>query len=127
MFFNLKEGIKNEQSKIVSENDTAVAFGSGLVNVFSTPSLVALMENTAYKSVENILPKGFSTVGIEINIKHKKATLPGQKVTCKSIVSKVDGKKIFFQILAFDKNGEIGIASHIRYIIDEKKFMDNLQ
>ncbi|MCK5823702.1 MAG: thioesterase family protein [Bacteroidales bacterium] len=127
MVFNIRNGIKNEQAKIVSENDTAAVFGSGLAKVFSTPSLVALMENTAYKSVENMLPHGFSTVGIEINIKHKKATLPGKQINCKSVITKVDGKKIFFQISAFDQHGEVGTASHIRYIIDDKKFMDNLK
>jgi predicted thioesterase len=127
MISNINKGIKNKCTKVVSENDTAAVFGSGLVKVFATPALVALMENTAFKSVEDILPEEFSTVGLEINVKHKKASLPGQKVTCKSVVSKVDGKKIFFKISAFDEQGEIGTATHIRYIIEVKKFIDNLK
>ena len=127
MIFNIKKDSKNELTKIVSENDTAAVFGSGLSKVFSTPALVALMEHTAYSSVEELLPEGFSTVGIEINVKHKKASLPGQKILCKSVISKVEGKKIFFQITAFDQQGEVGTATHIRYIIDVKKFMDNLK
>ncbi len=127
MNFNIKKGIKNELFKIVTDKDTADVFGSGLSKVFSTPSLVSLMEHTAYSSVEELLPDGFSTVGIEINVKHKKASLPGQKILCKSVITKVEGKKIFFQVSAFDQQGEVGIASHIRYIINNQEFMNNLR
>lgn len=127
MVYNIKTDIKQEITKIVADKDTADAFGSGLAKVFSTPALVALMENTAYKSVENLLPEGFSTVGIEINVKHKKASLPGQKITCQSIITKVEGNKIFFNISAFDEKGEVGTASHIRYIINIEDFMNNLK
>ena len=127
MICNIKEDIKNELTKIVSDNDTAFFYGSGLAKVFSTPALVSFMENTAYTSVEDLLPEGFSTVGIEFNVKHKKASLPGQRIICKSVITKVDGKKIFFQISAFDEQGEVGTATHIRYIINIEDFMNNLK
>ena len=124
---NIETGIKGHQTKIVEKKDTASQIGSGLAEVFATPAMIALMEQTAYKSIEDILPEEFSSVGIEINVKHIKASLPGAIITCKSEVTGVDGKKISFEITASDENGIIGTANHTRYIINSKEFMNKLK
>ncbi len=126
MEFDIKTGVQGHETRMVEKKDTAKHFGSGLAEVYATPSMIALMEYTAFKSVEAYLPKGFSTVGIQINVQHKKASLPGSIITCNSEVTKVDGKKIHFQITASDEQGEIGTAEHIRYIINSKDFMNKL-
>jgi predicted thioesterase len=74
MEFNIKEGMNSVNEIIVTENDTASKLGSGDLDVFSTPSMIALMENTSKNVVEELLPEGFSTVGTEVSIKHIKAT-----------------------------------------------------
>ncbi len=124
---NIKTGIKGHQTKIVEKKDTATQIGSGLAEVFATPSMIALMEQTAYKSIEDILPEGYSSVGIEINVKHLKASLPGAIITCKSEINKIDGKKVSFEIIASDENGIIGTANHTRYIINSKEFINKLK
>lgn len=121
------EGIVNILTMTVTEKDTAARYGSGLIDVFATPAMIGLMENTAQSSVSDLLPPGFITLGIEINVKHSKATPIGMKVTCKSILTKVDGKKLSFDIKAWDENAEIGSATHIRYIVDAEKFMEKLK
>jgi len=123
---NITVGLQGHQTKMVEKKDTAKHLGSGLAEVFATPALVALMELTAFASVEPFLTDGFSTVGIQINVQHKKASLPGAVITCKSDVSKVEGKKLFFTIKAWDEDGEIGSAEHIRYIINSEEFMKRL-
>jgi predicted thioesterase len=85
------------------------------------------MENTAYKSIEPYLPEGFSSVGIQVNVSHKKASLPGSIISCRSEITKVEGKKIFFSLTASDEKGEIGTGEHIRYIINSKEFMERLK
>lgn len=127
MEHTIKIGQTGVETKIVELSDTASALGSGLAEVFATPALVALMENVAYKSIEKDLPQGHSSVGIQINVKHNKASLPGTIITCESKVTAIDGKKVFFTIEASDSEGPIGSCEHIRYIIDSKQFMEKLK
>jgi len=127
MEFNIKSGIQGHETKIVEKKDTATSFGSGLAEVFATPAMIALMENTAYLSIDSLLPDGFSSVGISINVQHKRASLPGSIISCQSEVTKVEGKKIHFFIEAFDEEGEIGEAEHVRYIINSDDFMNRLK
>ncbi|MFA6201158.1 MAG: thioesterase family protein [Bacteroidales bacterium] len=126
MEINIPQAVKGEQIVFVNETNTAKAYGSGLIDVFATPAMVGLMENTAHTSIQEFLPQGMVTVGIEINVKHIKATPLGMKVTCNSILEKVEGKRFFFNIEAFDEVGKIGEANHIRYIVDAVKFVEKL-
>lgn len=114
------------QTFTVSAKDTAAVYGSGKLPVFATPALVALMENTAIQCLEGALEPNTDTVGIEINIKHTKATAVGQTVTCKATISEIDGRRIRFEIEAWDDKGAIGQAIHDRFIINPEKFMSKL-
>lgn len=127
MTINIKQNTTNKKELVVQKEHTAAAYGSGLVEVFATPAMVALMENTAHESVQTQLPKRFITVGMEINVQHKKPTPLGKKVWCQSELFKVDGKKLHFKISAYDENGEIGEAFHKRYILEKESFMRSLQ
>jgi fluoroacetyl-CoA thioesterase len=122
----LNPGIKGRKEIIVQTTDTAKAYGSGLVDVFATPAMVALMEVAASDSIQVLLPSGFVTVGTEVNIKHIKATALAKKVWAISELLTVEGKKLTFSIEAYDESGKIGFGRHTRYIVDEKKFMSEL-
>ncbi len=126
MEFNIPVGNRHSLEMTVKDMDTASHYGSGHIAVFATPAMVGFMEDTAQTCVQKYLPEGFITLGIEINVKHLKATPVGMKVFCESTLTAVDGKKLIFEIKAWDENGDIGIASHIRYIVDAKKFMEKL-
>lgn len=123
----LEAGLQGRQQKIVTRSDTAVAYGSGLVEVFATPAMIALMENTAHQSVQPYLPEGALTVGFEVNIRHLKATGIGDTVWAESILEAAEGKKLQFSVRAFDSSGEIGNGTHVRYIVQKEKFMDALK
>lgn len=127
MEINIPQGQKGEKEVLVNETNTAKAYGSGLIDVFATPAMIALMENTAHSSIQEFLPQGMVTVGIEINAKHIKATPIGKTVKCNSYLEKVDGKRLYFTIEAFDQEGKIGEANHIRYIVDALKFVEKLK
>jgi predicted thioesterase len=122
----LKEGISFTQTITVESKDTAKQWGSGNLEVFATPAMVGLMENTALKCIQEYMNEGQDTVGIEINTQHIKATKVSKKVTCTATITKVDGKKLFFEIKAEDEDAPIGNSKHIRYIIDTEKFLSRL-
>ncbi|MGD0712059.1 MAG: thioesterase family protein [Bacteroidales bacterium] len=126
MEFNIPLGIIGKQEMMVAEKDTAAHYGSGLIEVFATPAMVGFMEGTAQLSVQPCLPGGYITLGIEINVKHLKATPVGMKVFCESKLINVDGKKLTFEIKAWDEKGDIGTALHHRYIVEAAKFMEKL-
>lgn len=127
MEFKIEEGMNSTTETVVTENDTASKYGSGLLDVLSTPHMVALMENTSKNVVEGSLPDGFSTVGIEVSIKHLKATPVGMKVRCEAVLQKIDGKKLLFKVDAWDEKGKIGEGTHVRFIINMEAFMAKLK
>lgn len=124
MEFNLKKGVSSVKTMRVTENDTAIKMGSGLLNVYATPSMIALMENAANSSVIDDIPKGYTTVGIEMNVKHIKSSPIGANIKCRATLVKVDRKKLFFDVEASDDKGTIGKGSHVRYIVNSKDFME---
>jgi predicted thioesterase len=127
MDFKIPLGVKHKIEVKVTDDLSAKSFGSGLVNVFATPAMIALMEKTAMESILELLPKGYTTVGTEVNIKHLKATAIGKHVIAESYLKSANGNKIIFELHAFDEKGMIGIGTHTRVIIEEKSFMERLK
>lgn len=123
----LNIGIELIAEMAVTHKDTANAYGSGLVEVFATPAMVAFIEKTCLQLVEPYLDNEESTVGTEICVQHVKATAVNQIVWCKAQVVQVDGRKITFNVRAWDNNATIGSGTHTRYIINRTKFMEKLQ
>ena len=125
--FRIPTGIKHHKEVTVSGNDSACVFGSGEVNVFATPALIALLESTALESIAPHMPEGYTTVGSEVSLKHLKATPIGMKVTGETYLKSLSGRKLFFELHAWDEKGYIGIGTHTRVIVEEKGFMDKLK
>ncbi|MGF1638840.1 MAG: thioesterase family protein [Cyclobacteriaceae bacterium] len=119
-------GIKGTLSETVVFDKTAASVGSGLIEVYATPAMIALMENTANQLVQDYLGEGENTVGSEVNIKHVKPTPIGMQVSCEATVVAVEGRKITFEVKAWDEQGDIGLGVHTRFIINTEKFMQKL-
>src|SRR6056297_172625 len=126
MDIKLDIGLKHKKEKLVTKKDTALALGSGGVEVFSTPMMVALIENTCLELVDKELPEGFSTVGIHLNVSHIGATKVGKKVWAEVELLEQDRKKLAFKVEAFDEDKKIGEGIHERFIIDVEKFINKL-
>ena len=122
----MEAGIKNEKSLIVTEDLTASKVGSGLLPVYATPSMIALMENTGAESVQSYLAEGEGTVGVAVDIKHISATPVGMTVRCESLLKEVNGKKLVFEVNAYDEKGLIGTGIHKRAVINNETFMARL-
>ena len=122
----LKEGIKGYGEQVVGSKDTARAYGSGLVEVYATPAMIGLMENTAHLSMGGLLPEGCVSVGTLVNIEHLRATPLGEKVWCETVLEAIDGRKLLFSVAAFDAKGMIGKGIHERFVVNVEKFMSKL-
>lgn len=123
----IETGIKGHREQIVTPEMSAARVGSGLVDVFATPMLVALVEQTCYESVLPHLDEGKGTVGTLVNVSHVSATPIGKRVWCDSELVEVDRRRLVFTIKAYDDAGLIGEGTHERFVIDTAKFMDKLK
>ena len=123
----METGICGVQTIAVAEQQTAKHLGSGELAVFATPCMIALMENTAYRSVQPQLEPGQGTVGTLLNVKHLAATPVGMEVRCETKLIEVDRKRLVFEVKAFDACGLIGEGVHERFIVDNQRFMQKAQ
>ena len=115
-------GIKGRLEETVTSEMSAARVGSGLVEVFATPMMIALVEKTCNESVLPYLDEGQGTVGTLVNVAHTAATPIGMRVWCESELVEVDRRRLVFKVNAFDECGPIGEGSHERFIIDTAKF-----
>jgi len=120
-------GLTAELEHIVTDDDTASHWGSGLVPVFSTPALVGLMESAAVQALADHLPPGQTTVGGHIDVHHLAATRVGMKVRIKAELTAVEGRKLTFKVQAWDEVELIGEADHERFVVDEKRFIARVE
>jgi fluoroacetyl-CoA thioesterase len=127
MEFNLSIGLSSMESQRVTSNTTALHYGSGLIEVFATPAMIALMEKAALKAVNPKLPEGYTTVGVEVSVKHIKATPKGMKIKSEATLKEVNGNKLLFEVIAWDEEGEIGRGTHSRKIVEAEKFMSRFR
>lgn len=118
----LKAGIIKEITEKVTDKNTAKTMKSGELNVYATPAMIALMEQAAYTSVADELEEGQGSVGTLMNVKHISATPVGMEVTAKSELLEIDGRRLVFQVEAFDERGKIGEGEHERFIVNNVKF-----
>ena len=120
---SIEIGLKGRAEVTVVYENTAAAVGSGLVPVFATPSMIALMEQAAASSLLPYLDEGQGSVGIHLDVSHEAATPIGMKVWAESEVTEVNGKQIVFSVAAFDDAGLIGRGTHKRALITVDRFM----
>ena len=121
---NIEIGMKAEVSALVEREDTAAEVGSGSLLVYATPCMAALMEGAACQAIADALDDGLTTVGTELNLNHISATPVGLSVRAEAEVTAVDGKCISFTIHAYDEAGEIGNATHKRFIVNAERFLN---
>ena len=115
-------GIKGYKEITVTKELTAISVGSGDLEVYATPAMIALMEGTASESVKPELELGQGSVGTCIAIKHLAATPIGMRVRCESELVEVDGRRLVFNITAYDEKDKIGEGTHERFIVLNDKF-----
>ncbi|MBQ8836727.1 MAG: thioesterase family protein [Clostridia bacterium] len=116
-------GIKHTVTEVVTPDKTAEKVGSGLLPVYATPAMIALMEKCASECVAPYIEEGKSSVGTMLNVKHLSASPLGINITCTATLTEIDGRRLVFSLEASDEKGVIGEGTHERFIIDIDRFM----
>jgi predicted thioesterase len=119
----IEVGVSGEARTTVTHEETAEAFGSGLVPVYATPAMVALMEKAAVVAIEGRLAEGETTVGTKLEIVHLAATPLGDEVRAEARLVAVDGRRLSFTVSAWDSREKIGEGRHERMIISRDRFL----
>ena len=120
----LEVGIKGHQEEIVTDSLTAKSMGSGVMDVYATPAMLALMEKTAFTSVASYLNEGCGSVGIKVEIENLASSPVGMKIKCDSELIGIEGRKLIFSVEASDEKGLIGKGTHERFIVENDKFQE---
>lgn len=120
---DLTIGMTGTAAVHVTAENTAAAVGSGDLMVFATPYMAALMEEAAVNCVKAALTEDQSTVGTQLSISHISATPVGMDVRAEASLTAIEGRKLSFQVKAFDESGLIGEGTHERFLIERERFM----
>ena len=118
----IQTGIKGHEEAVVTEDMLASNVGSGLVKVYSTAMMIALIEKAAVLSVEPYLEQGQGSVGTLVNVSHCSASPLGMKVHAETELVEIDRRRLVFKVAAYDERGLIGEGMHERFIIDNARF-----
>ncbi len=115
-------GIKGQAQVLASEGNSARTMGSGSLDVFATPAMIALLEKTCWTSVQEELEPGWGSVGTALEVQHTAPTPLGMTVTCESELIAVEGRQLTFRVVIRDEKGEIGHGTHQRFLVQNDKF-----
>lgn len=119
----LKTGITGEARCLVTPETTAANLGSGALEVFATPAMIALIEKAAWQSVQPMLEEGCGTVGTALRVRHLAATPVGMEVTAKAELCEIDGRRLVFKVEVRDAKGMVGDGEHERFIVKNDSFL----
>lgn len=125
--FNNLKGLRYSEELVVEHKDTAAVYGSGALEVFATPAMIALMEKTCLMGVCDKIGEGHTTVGIAVNIKHLKASPVGATIRCEAELTEVDRRRLVFKVQCFEGETLVGEGIHERFVVESAKFMSKLQ
>lgn len=120
-------GTTHEVKINVDREVTAAKVKSGALEVFATPSMVALMEQAAAELCQDDLPEGCTSVGTALNIEHLAATVCGVEVRAVATLTATDGRRYDFNVEAYDNAGLIGKGTHTRFSVKVERFLEKAQ
>ncbi len=123
----IEPGICLETTYQVEEKHGAMNVGSGSLRVLATPAMIGFMEVNANRLIAQHLPSGAASVGVRVNVSHLAATPVGCRVHVRSEVLRVDGKRVFLSVKAWDDTELIGEGQHERFLVDEARFLQRVQ
>ena len=119
-------GMVIEETYPVTEADTAFQIGSGALRVLATPRMIAFMEQTAHHLLARCLPAGDTSVGSLVDVRHLAPTPVGGIARIRCEILEVSGRKVVFDVQAWDAQEQVGAGRHERFIVDEARFLQKV-
>ena len=119
----LQPGLVGEAHAVVGQADLASAIGSGRLDVYGTPAMLGLIELSAVNAVDHLLPEGSITVGTRLDVKHLAPSPLGIAVRARAELIAVDGRRLTFNVEAFDAVDKIGEGTHERAVVDASRLL----
>jgi predicted thioesterase len=119
----IQPGLEKEETFTVEEQHTAAHVGSGTVRVLATPWMIAFMEITARKLLDEHLPDGYSSVGVLVNVRHLAPASLGSQVIANARVQDVDGNRVTLAVEVREGDKRIGAGLHERHVIEVERFL----
>jgi predicted thioesterase len=126
-YSHIKPGTTGTVELVVGDEHTAPRVGSGKIRVLATPVMINLIEAAALKAAEHLLPAGHQSLGTLLNVKHIAATPVGMKIKASAVVTKVEGRNIYFDVSAEDEKEPIGGGTHERVVVNVERFDKRVQ
>ncbi|MCE7735710.1 MAG: thioesterase family protein [Candidatus Heimdallarchaeota archaeon] len=111
----------------VTKEYTAAHIGSGSISVLATPSMILFMEIASGMLAHDHIPQGYTSVGTRVCVDHLDAVLEGNTVQVISVIAGIDKRKIIFDVEVKHKDRVIGKGTHIRFIVNEERFLEKLK
>ena len=124
---HLSIGLTGSASLLVAAEHTAPRVGSGRVEVLATPVMINLIEAATLNAVEALLPEGYQSLGIHLDVQHTAATPVGMRVTATSQLTAIEGRTLSFRVEARDEREVIGGGTHQRVVVNVARFDERVQ
>ena len=123
----MKVGMKGFKEMVVSPQDLASVLGNTGAEVLSTHRVVLLMEQASRNAIEKCVPDKSMTVGTMINIRHLAATPLGSKVRAEAYLKRVDGRRLLFDVVAYDEFEKIAEGENEHLLVSVSGFLERVQ
>ena len=120
---SIETGMTHSVTVTVTQNLLASSVGSGLLDVFATPMMIAQMELAASECIAGELEPGQVSVGGAIGVTHTNPSPFGARITATATITAVDGRRVDFDVKASDNAGEIGSGTHTRFVVQAEKLL----
>ena len=124
---SLAPGLEGSATLVVTDAHTAPKIGSGRVRVLATPVMINVMEAAALAAIEHLLPPGYQSLGIHLDVTHHAATPVGMRVTAIARVLALEGRTVRFAVEARDEKEPIGGGTHARVVVNVARFDERVQ
>lgn len=119
-----RPGLSAVVSLEVTDRDTAVALGSGDVEVLATPRVVALAEEASVRAVRDALAPGTTTVGYRVQLDHLAPTAPGGTVQAEATLESIEGRRLTFRVSVTDQRGLVAAGRITRVTVERERFLE---